>query len=245
MLCVTHVATYSVWLLSHLCVENRSGSFVTPNQWSMFDTLYFPIVSAWLCVKSPWVSRNSCIRWVPGCDVTTEGLSLHTIAGCRTGPTWITIDQQWAFVGVDHNFLGPIGCRKFLLTQGEHVTSFLLKAFAIHNTLQKAARSGAVSWYCLSSKAPMFVPWRWIFFGKENPPEYRILRCIVSNFDLSCKGHDLGLVIWFIQHQEVHRLGSSAYLCTFSWTVYPWPAWQHDMVLDKAPGLAAFLRVIN
>ena len=41
MLCVIHVATFIVWLLSHLCVKHRSGSFVTPNQWIMFDT-YLP-----------------------------------------------------------------------------------------------------------------------------------------------------------------------------------------------------------
>ena len=37
------------------------------------------------------------------------------------------------------------------------------------------------------------------------------LRCIASNIDHSCKGHDLRWVIWFIQDQEVHRLGSSAH----------------------------------
>ena len=36
------------------------------------------------------------------------------------------------------------------------------------------------------------------------------LRCIATNIDHSCKGHDLRWVIWCIQHLEVHRLGSSA-----------------------------------
>ncbi len=39
------------------------------------------------CELHTLVSRNSCTRWVPGFDVMNEGLSLQTIAGCRTGPT--------------------------------------------------------------------------------------------------------------------------------------------------------------
>ncbi len=83
---------------------------------------------------TPWVSRNSCTRWVPGCDVTTEGLSLQTIAGCRTGPTNHNIyqvgpvlhkledpsctqagfDQSTVSIcGCVYNFLGPNGCRNF------------------------------------------------------------------------------------------------------------------------------------
>ncbi len=62
---------------------------------------------------SPWVSRNYCTRWIPGCDVTNEGLPLQTIAGCRTGPTisprQILTNQQWAFVGVATTFWDPTG----------------------------------------------------------------------------------------------------------------------------------------
>ncbi len=41
-------------------------------------------------------------------------------------------------------------------------------------------------------------------------PSVVTLRCIASIIDHSCKGHDLRWVFWYIQHQEVHRLGSSA-----------------------------------
>ena len=30
-------------------------------------------------ILPPWVSRNSCTGWVPGCDVINEGLSLQTM----------------------------------------------------------------------------------------------------------------------------------------------------------------------
>ena len=74
MLCVTHVATFSVWPWSHLCVKHRSGSFGTLKQWIMFDTSCFPllfnsqkqsahwavditaqVVSCWL---GSWLNRN-------------------------------------------------------------------------------------------------------------------------------------------------------------------------------------------
>ncbi len=41
-----HVATFSVWLLSHLYMKHKSGSVATLNQWIMFDTSHSLIVSA-------------------------------------------------------------------------------------------------------------------------------------------------------------------------------------------------------
>ncbi len=47
---------------------------------------------------SPWINRNSCTRWVPGYDVTNEGLSLQTIS----------TNQQQTFVGVTTTSWDPI-----------------------------------------------------------------------------------------------------------------------------------------
>ncbi len=47
--------------------------------------------------QTPWVSRNSCTWWVPRCDVTNEGLSLKTIAGCRINNEhlWVWTTTTW------------------------------------------------------------------------------------------------------------------------------------------------------
>ncbi len=67
--------------------------------------------------KTPWVSRNSCTLWVPGCDVTTEGLSLQTIAGCRMG-----IDQSTMSIrGCGPQLPGTHRLQEYLLTQGERL----------------------------------------------------------------------------------------------------------------------------
>ncbi len=56
---------------------------------------------------SPCVNRNSCTQWIPGCDVTNEGLALQTIAGCRMGPAF---SRVWVHVLVqDAEVMGLVG----------------------------------------------------------------------------------------------------------------------------------------
>ena len=90
--------------------------------------LFFPTKNLHSCLHlSTWFSRNSWTSWVPGFDVTNEGLSLQTIDGCRTGPTFskdnVQDGSQYFCVNPapllleDFYALSPDQVQKSLLTQ--------------------------------------------------------------------------------------------------------------------------------
>ena len=103
----------------------------------LFDNLT-KHVQVFICFRQPWVSRNSCTRWVPGCNVTNEGFSLQTIAVCRTGPSFMmslpeppsgaepsctNLLSSGCNITTVTSFLGPYWMEYFLLTQGASSTS--------------------------------------------------------------------------------------------------------------------------
>ena len=98
-----HIKMSASWLL-YFSRESPKGFFdlcmsvdITNHEKNIYMQAHLPGMS-----KSPWVSRNSCTCWVPRWDVTNEGLSLQTKAGCRM-----------RICGCGCNFLGPNGCRNF------------------------------------------------------------------------------------------------------------------------------------
>ena len=82
------------------------------------------------------LKKNSCTQWVPGYDVTIEGLSISDNSGVQDGSHfgagWVPncteledpsctqallTNQQWSFVGVAVTWV-----QEFLITQGEICT---------------------------------------------------------------------------------------------------------------------------